>query len=283
MDCHSSSAGTTIPFRYPGDTEVTSRAPVNLRRGSAHPKDLTMVGPELQFDILQQPDDSTCGPTCLQAVYGFYGDELPLDRVIREVQPLPSGGTLGVLLGIHARKRGYRVRIYTYNLLTFDPSWFVNGRGRDLAARLRQQADVKTDPKLRFATEAYLEFLALGGEIRYAELSPSLLRRHLRRGEPILTGLSATYLYACAREIEEGGRMRFEDIRGAPQGHFVVLHGYDKARRVVRVADPLYDNPAFRASSYEAKLHRVMMAIGLGALTFDANLVIITNGDSRTA
>ncbi len=29
----------------------------------------------LGFDIQAQPDEVTCGPTCLQALYQYYGDE----------------------------------------------------------------------------------------------------------------------------------------------------------------------------------------------------------------
>lgn len=240
-----------------------------------------MPGTKFLFDILPQPDDATCGPTCLHAVYRYYGDDAPLADVIREVRPVQGGGTLGVLLGQHALKRGYRARLYTFNLVVFDPSWFTDGRGEDLAERLRAQAAVKRDRRLRFATAAYLEFLALGGEIRFGDLRPELLRRHLRRQEPVLTGLSATYLYGCAREVERDGRLRFDDIRGTPQGHFVVLHGYDTTRRTVRVADPLHDNPAYGTHLYETGLDRVMTAIGLGILTYDANLLIVTPAKER--
>ena len=39
------------------------------------------------FSILPQPDGTTCGPTCLHAVYQHYGDKLSLDRVIRDEVP----------------------------------------------------------------------------------------------------------------------------------------------------------------------------------------------------
>ena len=57
---------------------------------------------KLRVDILPQPDDNSCGPTCLHALYRYYGDELPLDQVLAEVPMLESGGTLDVLLANHA-------------------------------------------------------------------------------------------------------------------------------------------------------------------------------------
>lgn len=78
----------------------------------------------LDFDIQSQPDEVTCGPTCLHALYQYYGEDISLKQVIREVKQLKAGGTLAVMLGNHALQRGYKAYIYTYNLNVFDPSWF---------------------------------------------------------------------------------------------------------------------------------------------------------------
>ena len=77
-----------------------------------------------KLKILTQPDDSTCGPTSLHAVYQYYQDKISLDEVIEEVSFLEEGGTLAVLLACHALKRGYKAKIYSYNLHVFDPTWF---------------------------------------------------------------------------------------------------------------------------------------------------------------
>jgi hypothetical protein len=228
--------------------------------------------------ILPQPTDTTCGPTCLQAVYGYYGDDIPLDQVIREVVPLAERGTLAVLLARHALARGYRATIYTYNLHVFDPTWFGSDR-EGLAGRLEAQASRKEDAKLRFATSAYLGFLRMGGEIRFEELTPELIVRFLDRGQPLLTGLSATYLYGCARE-RGGDRLVYDDIGGVPTGHFVVLCQHDADRDQIIVADPLADNPAFPPHFYAVGVQRVLGAILLGVLTYDANFLVVEPPDT---
>jgi ABC-type bacteriocin/lantibiotic exporter with double-glycine peptidase domain len=48
----------------------------------------------LRVEILPQPDDTACGPTCLHALYRYYGDQIPLERVISEVTRLEEGGTV---------------------------------------------------------------------------------------------------------------------------------------------------------------------------------------------
>ena len=219
--------------------------------------------------MLPQPDDVTCGPTCLHAVYRYWGHELPLSRVIDEIPPLPEGGTLAVDLGCHALRQGFSAQIYTYNLQLFDPSWFR--ADVDLAERLQLQRRSKRDQKLSIATDAYLDFLELGGEVKYEELSSSLVRRFIRRGLPVLTGLSATYLYGCEREADG----EYDDVQGHPTGHFVVVCGDDRESRKVMVADPLHENPSYDSHYYSVDTTRLIASILLGVITYDANLLII--------
>jgi hypothetical protein len=230
------------------------------------------MNPRADFQILPQPDDATCGPTCLHAVYAHFDDPLPLDAVIGEVEPLATGGTLAVNLARHALRRGYVARIYTYNLDMFDPSWFTPTR-QDLALRLRAQAEHKEDPKLRGATSAYLDFLALGGRVEHEELCREFVARLLEEG-PVITGLSATYLYACPREVGDH-QLVADDVRGQPTGHFVVLAGYDAGSDRVLVADPLKKRPGFESHLYPVGVDRVIGAILLGVLTYDANLTVL--------
>ncbi|HVS65972.1 MAG TPA: hypothetical protein VMT85_20995 [Thermoanaerobaculia bacterium] len=220
--------------------------------------------------IATQPDESSCGPTCLQAVYGFYGDALALDRVITEVEMLEEGGTLGALLGQHARQRGFAASLRPYNLQVFDPTWA--GLSQDaLAAKLRAQAEVKREPKLLRAIQAYLGFLELGGRIVLEPLTRRLLRRFLRAGTPVIAGLSATYLYQSSRELG----LEDDDVAGVPTGHFVVLCGYDQEKRRAAVADPYGPDRLARASRYWIDIDRLVGAILLGVLTYDANLLVL--------
>lgn len=230
---------------------------------------------KLHLDILPQPDDSTCGPTCLHAVYRYWGDVVPLRRVIAETPKIPGGGTLAVLLACHALRRGYRATIYTYDLRVLDPTWFTDP-APDFPAKLAARAAATNRPKVRLAARAYTEFLALGGELRFQDLTVSLLRRLLKKSLPVLTGLSATYLYRTAREREEAGTLVYDDVAGEPAGHFVVVCGYDMERREALVADPLLPNPMSQGQIYEVDLNRLSCAILLGSLTYDANLLVIS-------
>src|SRR6185436_4624146 len=96
----------------------------------------------LDFDIKAQPDEVTCGPTCLHALYQYYHDTVPLKEVVSGVKHLKTGGTLAVMLGNHALKRGYKAHIYTYNLNVFDPTWFKHS-SKKMVHYLKEQMEFK--------------------------------------------------------------------------------------------------------------------------------------------
>lgn len=240
----------------------------------------------LPFEIQRQPNDETCGPTCLHAVYRYWGLDCTMQEVVGSVRSLNDQGlgrgTLAVNLGIDALRRGMEATLYTFNLVMFDPTWFGPDGSLSpdvLGHKMLAQRAARPDagPKFLAATDAYLEFSRLGGRMRLEDLTTDLVSGHIRAGRPVLTGLSSTFLYRCSREY--GPNDDSDDIRGEPQGHFVVLHGYDAPTRSVHVADPLEDNPGFAARNYTVPMSRIVPSIMLGVLTYDGNLLIIEPGD----
>ncbi len=225
------------------------------------------------FTIPPQPTDTSCGPTCLHAVYRHFGEDITLEQVIAETREVPEGGTLDAFLALHALRRGYRATIYTHNLQVFDPTWF--GLDSDgMIDKLRRQMAVKQGWKLDVASHGYIEFLQLGGKLRMEDLSGRLLRRYLKRDIPILTGLSSTWLYRMPRELRDAS-CTADDLRGEPTGHFVVLHGYDAGSREVLVADPYAPNPVSDSRNYRVRMEHLIAAVLLGVVSFDCNLLVI--------
>lgn len=230
---------------------------------------------KLHFDINWQPDNTTCGPTCLHAIYRYYHDAIPLQQVAEEVPSIPEGGTLEVYLACHALRRGYKTTIFPYNLQIFDPTWY-DIPSKEIADKLRRQLAFKKDlPGIEILTNAYLAYLELGGLLRFEVMTAALIRRYLKKSIPILTGLSATYLYNTAREYGSGDQLNYDDVRGESVGHFVVLTGYDSKHRSVLVADPLKANPFADGRYYSVSVYRLVCAIMLGIITYDGNLLII--------
>lgn len=233
----------------------------------------------IELEIHPQPDDETCGPTSLHAIYKYYGLELPLENVIREVERSVSGGTLSPMLGVHALRRGFQAKIYIYNLSIFDPTWFPHDEADNpfLIRKLEEQMAYKNHPLITKETFAYIEYLKLGGKLCFHSLNVDLLKKYFKQKTPIITALSATYLYRSAREFfTPDGKSIYDDIRGTPCGHFVVICGYEEKNRQIVIADPHPNNPFCNNDNYyKVSINRLLNSIMLGVLTHDANLLII--------
>ncbi|TAL64298.1 MAG: peptidase-C39 like family protein, partial [Legionella sp.] len=231
----------------------------------------------IDIKIYEQPDDETCGPTSLHAVYNYFGHQIPLEDIIRDVERSESGGTLAALLGNHALKQGFKTTIYIYNLNIFDPTWFPKGLAENefLIEKLEAQYLFKNNPLIKQESLAYISYLKLGGQISFQSLNVDLLKKYFNRNIPILTALSATYLYRSAREYYVDGHSFLDDVKGTPCGHFVVLCGYDDNHHLVVVADPHPSNPLHASNYYKVGINRLINSIMLGVLTYDANLLII--------
>ena len=229
---------------------------------------------ELGVKRMLQPDDMTCGPTCLRKVFSFYGDEVSLETVLSALDRNEDGGTLAVFLGIAAMKKGYCARIYSYDLRIFDPTWFNLPR-KELVEKIFSRFPYLSDEKRLRAAGAYIRFLEMGGEMAFDELTPTLLRSIIDRGHPVLAGLSATYLYRFARERwdEEAEKHIDDDVRGEPTGHFVVISGYENFGRKLSVVDPSEHVPSSPDGRVIVESDRLINAILLGDVTYDAVLL----------
>lgn len=231
----------------------------------------------INLTIQSQPDGETCGPTSLHAVYRYYGLNCNLEEVISTVERTTSGGSLSAYLGKDALTRGFNATIYINNLTIFDPAWFKHGKCTSdlLIKKLELQLQFKKDAEIAQASLAYINFLKLGGKIKFETLNTPLLKKYFAQSIPILTGLSATYLYQSPRCVYNGSDIIHNDVEGTPCGHFVLLCGYDSLRRHVVVADPAQENPFSLDNYYKVNIHRLINSIMLGVFTYDANLLII--------
>lgn len=240
---------------------------------------MTTVAESLLLDVppLRQPDDVSCGPTCLTKVLHAHGDTRSIDEVAAGVRRNPDGGTLAVYLAHAALDCGYDATIFSYNLHVFDPTWTQLTKPA-LEDKLRARAARCTDARLRDATTSYADFVARGGTIRFDDLDPELLIRLLHQGHPVIVGLSATYLYQTPRENPLTNAS--DDVGGEPGGHFVVVCGYEANGHRFVVSDPYRNLPMTAGGTYEVETRRLLNAILLGHATSDAVLLVVTPRES---
>ncbi len=229
---------------------------------------------DISYDIQiqSQPTETTCGPTCLSAIYKFLKIPIPLKETIAEVRYLDTGGTMGEALGINALENKLNAIIYTHNLHVFDPTWFKLSRV-GLINKLKKQAKAPKTLKIKKSSKLYIDFLRMGGKVKFEHLTPQFLHQLLVDKGPVIVGLSSTYLYMCERERNDDNE--FDDIYGSPQGHFVILAGMKKNGSHVLIYDPLDDNPISNTNTYTVSTTLFINSILIGAITYDANIVVI--------
>lgn len=266
----------TIPKQSAPDqpsNATPSAAPIMAARDD-RADETSPVARDLRVQRFVQPDDVTCGPTCLLKVYDYYGEDFELDEVTAAIERNEDGGTLAVFLGMAAMRTGFCARIFSYDLQIFDPTWADLSRD-ELVRKIRARFPYLDDAKRRRTAVAYVRFLEMGGELAFDDLTPALLKSIIDRGHPVLAGLSATYLYGFKRERwdPDNGRLVDDDIAGEPTGHFVVISGYDHWGRSLTVLDPSEHVPASEHGRVVVAASRVINAILLGDVTYDAVLL----------
>lgn len=229
---------------------------------------------ELKIELFTQPDEFSCGPTCLAKVYKYLGLDVSLETVLREIDRNEDGGTLAVYLGIDVLRRGLAARIFSYDLRIFDPTWRHLTRN-ELREKVRLRMPHLDSAKAKQSAQAYLEFIDLGGRIAFEELTPALLKRLLDRQHPVLAGLSATHLYSFMRETHDPitGEVFDDDVAGESTGHFIVINGYENWGRRFIVRDPSSHVPQTPDGRLIVDAQRLINSILLGDLTYDAVLL----------
>lgn len=226
---------------------------------------------KLNLHVSKQPDDESCGITCLQAIYDYYAHPTSLDKLKNEIEHWQTGGTVAVNLARHALGRGFSAEIHTYNIKIFDPTW-KDLSPKDLSRKLNQRARKIRSKKQKMVIGFYQDFLKKGGVLKFDDLDEDLLSRLFKDHKPIICGLSATYLYQHMRETPDNDE---NDIIGQPVGHFVVVTGWDPHTRTVTIQDPLRKNPISDTGTYKLPFTKFSNAVMLGILTYDENLLVI--------
>ncbi len=229
----------------------------------------------LPLSITPQETDDSCGISCLASIYQYWNHQVSIESLEASVEKLNLGGTLSVNLGRHALAEGFSVDLFSYNLQVFDPTWASLTPGQLIDKLRLQMSRKKRLSKLQVASAAYINFIEMGGRLRFSELSQDLITRKLEAGLPIIAGLCSTYLYQSAREHPR--TTKDDDVGGYPAGHFVVVHGYHASIAEVEISDPFRGNPiGLGEHSYRVQFPHFLAAVFLGVVTYDANLLIIS-------
>lgn len=275
----------TNPLAPPAPAHTFRHA--SVLADSGHPTIATPLPRRKRLPVprFPQPDDVSCGPTCLAQVLAGYGDDRPLSELLTKVRRNPDGGTQAVHLGQLALDIGYRARLYPLGVQVFDPTWWELEDPQIVEKLARRAEGLPAGPR-RHEVQAWHRFMVSGGYIAFQEPTPQLLVRVLAQGRPLICGLNATWLYRESRTNPDTNRD--DDVHGQPQGHFVTVTGYTGSGLHFHIADPSEDPPPYPGEPhpdeepdpeppvrgrYPLRAERLIHAILLGDGTRDAVLL----------
>jgi len=199
----------------------------------------------------------SCMPACLQEIFGYYGEQISQEEIMK-ISENPKLGMALVEAGIFSLKHNYRSLIITNNINIFDPTWFRLDSNK-LKLNLNKRAKF-VDDLSQFMIDKYIKFLNLGGEINFETISPSLLKKYLSIKIPIIMELASTFIYKLAKSSRPG---LFDDaIRGQIEGHGVVIAGFDDKDNFL-IIDPNSKKSPSKIGVYWVNSAELMMSFAL--------------------
>lgn len=191
----------------------------------------------------------TCGPSALQQVLAYYGVKKSLKEILRNVK-LYEYGTWGCNLLSYALKLGFKAEIVTHYLDIFDPTWFkLSKKGLIKKLKLRLKHAKEKD---KHGIKGYIRFLEFGGRIRFEIIKEKIIKDYLKKKIPVIACFCFTALWkskrAYSKKMRKGYKSILSDIKGVPEGHFIVISGYTKDKFFI--TDPSYNTPYAKTGKY---------------------------------
>jgi ABC-type bacteriocin/lantibiotic exporter with double-glycine peptidase domain len=82
----------------------------------------------IRLPLLRQATDYTCGVTCLQSIFGYYGEEFREEVLAKQLKSDHEQGTDYEKMAALAKKRGYSVEIATEMTIDALDHWLDQGK-----------------------------------------------------------------------------------------------------------------------------------------------------------
>lgn len=220
-----------------------------------------------------QPTNTTCSPTALSMLLGFYGKDLSVDEVSEKVPQVynESGepfGTINTQMATWCISLGFDVSLYTFDCQVIDQSWAELANDK-LLDRLEARKDGWVVPSLGKAwtkayTQSYIDFIKDGGELVIQPAVTSKLLYELLKNGPILPCLCFNTLYGSSRTKNfDEHKSADDDVNGRTWNHSVVIYGNDDSGKFL-IADP-FRKPGMHTIEPE----RLIAAISTGQIECD--------------
>lgn len=226
-----------------------------------------------------QPTSTSCSPTALSIMLGYYDKNISVDEISEKVPQVHNEkgepfGTINQQMATWCLSLGFKVKMYTFDCQVIDQSWAKLSKEK-LLERLEARKQGWEVPALgKLWTEAYIQsyidFLKGGGELHIQPgVTTKLLYSLLEKG-PVLPLVSFSSLHGKGRSvIKNEEESVYDDVEGRALNHSIVIYGVDEEGNFL-IADP-YEKPGMHTIDPE----RMLTAISTAQIECDNLLFVL--------
>ncbi|MFH0836749.1 MAG: C39 family peptidase [Candidatus Aenigmatarchaeota archaeon] len=198
--------------------------------------------------------EMTCGPSCLQQIFAYHGKIVDLDDIIKILDKKKGfvlTGTSTWHLGFCADAFGYKSDVISYDVNIIDPTWMKLSK-KELVKKITKRIILE---KLSFSKTrlmAMQDYILYGGSYSFTMPSKDILLKYLKKKIPVIIRLCSTLLYNNSRI--DWNSCKFNDIKGYPFGHYVVVSGYENGHFIIT------DPSAIRGGTYKVDENKLLFS-----------------------
>ena len=211
---------------------------------------------KLKVPIIKQKSGVGCGAAAMSMVYKYFGKDISEKEIEKEIGGFNKSGSFVTDHALMAKKFGFTVVCYAYELEYFEPSDAKLSR-KDFIKKTKTL--IKKEKKRLIAKELKSILRILESNINFKMEMPSLevIKRNLDKKLPVIIPVNSVILF----ERKFGGKKDLD------MGHYLVLTGYQKEK--------FYYNDPYRGKSYSISSDKLFFALSNNALYCSAYLLVI--------
>ena len=202
----------------------------------------------------QKVGDSTCGPSCLVAIYESLGEKVDKQTILNELNISDSDYTYLPQIARHMLKRNLEIKLISPNSYVFSPEWAQLSR-EQVITELRDWIVLNAKNEWLLTAIHSLFFLEEGGTVEITDLTTELLDSHLDAGWSLLCLVEPSWLWG-KRKIAK--KAEYDSVRGNADGHFIVV--YDRTETEYIISDPYPTSLPGKEHTYQVDKARLITA-----------------------
>ncbi|MBD3362355.1 hypothetical protein GF362_01395 [Candidatus Dojkabacteria bacterium] len=223
-------------------------------------------------NIKQKADSSACGPSCLQAIYKYYGKDLKLKMILEDLHIDKDTSTYVSQLARHLNTNHLSTTLISSNPFVVSPDWKAKPKKvviKELKEWILHHFNKGKVENIWIKEALYLLFyLQEGGNLKISNITTDLIDKYLEDQNLILCCLAENWIWG-KRKISKV--VEYDNIKGHVNGHFVIV--YDKNKGDYQISDPYPTSIENKEGLYAINKEELLTA----TLTWSHEILIVNN------